>query len=177
MNSLWLGPPSTFPRSGSWSLPPLTTSFSFWINMLLEVSNRASTPVDVQKPKLSLTDGPLTNLTEYQSLVVALQCLTLTRPDLTYVFQQACLFMHAPIDPHLQLIKWNFCYVRGMVHYGLHISRTPARDMVTYSDADWVGCPHTHQSNSERILCFLYGANLISWSSKRRQPAMSRSKC
>lgn len=73
--------------------------------MLLEVSNRASTPVDVQKPKLSLTDGPLTNLTEYQSLVVALQCLTLTRPDLTYVFQQACLFMHAPIDPHLQLIK------------------------------------------------------------------------
>jgi hypothetical protein len=55
-----------------------------------------ATPVDTHA-KLSATDGaPVADATQYRSLAGALQYLTLTRPDLTYVVQQVCLFMHDP---------------------------------------------------------------------------------
>lgn len=44
-----------------------------------------ATPVDT-KAKLSATDGaPVSDPTEYRSLIGALQYLTLTRPDIAYV--------------------------------------------------------------------------------------------
>ncbi|VFQ60492.1 unnamed protein product [Cuscuta campestris] len=55
-----------------------------------------STPVDTMA-KLSATSGtPLSDPTIYRSIVGALQYLTITRPDLTYVVQQLCLHLHAP---------------------------------------------------------------------------------
>ena len=55
------------------------------------------TPVDTHT-KLSASDcAPVADPTEYMGIAGALQYLTLTRPDLAYVVQQVCLFMH---DPH-----------------------------------------------------------------------------
>ena len=55
-----------------------------------------ATPVDTQS-KLSATDGaPVADVTQYHSLVGALQYLTLTRSDLAYAVQQIFLFMHDP---------------------------------------------------------------------------------
>ncbi|GJR46729.1 ribonuclease H-like domain-containing protein [Tanacetum coccineum] len=45
-------------------------------------------------------------------------------------------------------------------------------DLVTYSNADWAGCPTTWRSTSG--YCVFLGNNLLSWSSKR-QPTLSRS--
>nr|CAN64561.1 hypothetical protein VITISV_038232 [Vitis vinifera] len=46
--------------------------------------------------KLSAYDGaPLSDATEYRSIVGALQYLTLTRPDICYAVNQVCQFMHA----------------------------------------------------------------------------------
>ncbi|GKC29598.1 ribonuclease H-like domain-containing protein [Tanacetum coccineum] len=45
-------------------------------------------------------------------------------------------------------------------------------DLVSYSDADWAGCPTTRRSTSG--YCVFLGNNLLSWSSKR-QPTLSRS--
>ena len=93
----------------------------------LEVLKRAkmlnckpvSTPIDTQS-KLSTHAGRLLdNPTLYRSLADALQYLTLTRPDISYVVQQVCLFMHAPRDSHMQLIKRILRYLRGTTHYGL----------------------------------------------------------
>ena len=54
------------------------------------------TPVDAQA-KLSADLGdPVAHPTAYRSLAGALQYLTFTRPDLTYVVQQVCLHMHDP---------------------------------------------------------------------------------
>lgn len=131
-----------------------------------------STPVDTSS-KLSSTDGRLlSNPTHYRSLTGALQYLSLTRPDITYVVQQACLVMHAPRDTHLQLVKRILWYLQGTSHYGLQIYKSPTTDLIAYTDADWAGCPDTRKSTSG--FCVFLGTNLISWSSKR-QPTISHS--
>lgn len=105
--------------------------------------NSTTTPIDT-KAKLSSTDGdPLENTTEYRSLAGALQYLTITRPDITYVVQQVCLFMHAPRSAHLQLIKRILRYVRGTISHGLFLRKSNTHDLVAYSDSDWAGCPDT----------------------------------
>ncbi|WVZ82501.1 hypothetical protein U9M48_029756 [Paspalum notatum var. saurae] len=134
--------------------------------------NPISTPIDT-KAKLSANDGqPVQNPTEYRSIAGALQYLTLTRPDLQYAVQQACLFMHAPRTSHYQLLKRILRYVKGTIDYGLHLFRSSSHDLIAYSDADWAGCPDTRRSTSG--YCVFYGDNLVSWSSKR-QPTVSRS--
>lgn len=80
--------------------------------------------------------------------------------------------MHAPREPHLQLLKRIIRYVKGTIDYGLHIHKSPSSDLVAYSNADWAGCPDTRRSTSG--YCVYYGGNLISWSSKR-QATISRS--
>lgn len=146
----------------------------------LEVLERAkmlnckpvSTPIDTQS-KLSAHDGCLLdNPTLYRSLAGALQYLTLTRPDLSYAVQQVCLFMHAPRDSHMQLVKRILRYLRGTTHFGLQLYKSSPLDLVAYNDADWAGCPDTRKSMSG--FCVFLGHNLLSWSSKR-QATVSRS--
>jgi hypothetical protein len=102
---------------------------------------------------------------EYQSLTGALQYLTLTRPDLAYVVQQVCLFIHDPWEPHLALIKHILRYIKGSLSAGLHLGSGPIGQLTTYSDADWAGCPDTRRSSSD--FCIFLGDNLVSWSAKR----------
>ncbi|XP_073357810.1 uncharacterized protein [Aegilops tauschii subsp. strangulata] len=131
-----------------------------------------STPVDTHS-KLSATDGsPVTDASEYRSLVGALQYLTMTRPDIAYAVQQCCLVMHDPRAAHLALVKRVLRYLRGTTDHGLHLHRSPSLDLVAYSDADWASCPDTRRSTSGYAV-FL-GDSLVSWSSKR-QATVSRS--
>jgi len=124
-----------------------------------------STPVDTQA-KLSATDGnPVTDATDYRSLVGALQYLTFTRPDISYAMQQVCLHMHAPREPHLSAVKRILRYLRGTLDHGLLRPSSPSK-LVVYTDADWAGCPDTRKSTSG-FAVFL-GCNLVSWSSKRQ---------
>ena len=125
-----------------------------------------TTPVDTHA-KLSATAGaPVANPSTYRSLAGALQYLTLTRPDLAYAVQQVCLFMHDPREPHLSMIKRILRYLKGTLSSGLHIGVGPVQSLVTYSDADWAGCPNSRRSTSG--YCVYLGDNLISWSSKRQ---------
>lgn len=95
-----------------------------------------STPIDTQS-KLFAHDGCLLdNPTLYRSLAGALQYLTLTRPDLSYAVQQVCLFMHAPRDSHMQLVKRILRYLRGTTHFGLQLYKSSPLDLVAYTDAD-----------------------------------------
>jgi hypothetical protein len=131
-----------------------------------------TTPVDT-RAKLSATAGALVgDPSDYRSIVGALQYLTLTRPDLSYVVQQVCLYMHAPREPHLALVKHILRYMKGTLDFGLHIGVSDPRSVTAYSDADWAGCPDTRHSTSG--FCVFLGDNLISWSSKR-QTTVSRS--
>jgi len=119
-----------------------------------------STPVDTQA-KLSADLGdPVADPTDYRSLAGALQYLTFTRPDLTYVVQQVCLHMHDPRESHLAALKRLLRYVRGTVGFGLVLHRSPTSELVVYTDADWAGCPDTRRSTSGYAV-FL-GGNLVS---------------
>lgn len=131
-----------------------------------------TTPVDLSA-KLNATDGDLfSDPTLYRSLAGALQYLTFTRPDISYAVQQVCLFMHEPRDPHYGFLKRILRYLLGTLDYGIRIVKSNSHSLITYSDADWGGCPEFRRSTSG--YCMFLGDNLISWSSKR-QPIVSRS--
>lgn len=105
----------------------------------------ASTPVDTHG-KLSSADGaPLEDPSAYRSMVGALQYLTMTRPDLAYPVQQACLQMHAPRDVHLAMVKRILRYVRGTTQLGLQLRASASTELIAYSDADWAGCLDTRR--------------------------------
>nr|GEX99288.1 ribonuclease H-like domain-containing protein [Tanacetum cinerariifolium] len=110
--------------------------------------------------------------TLYRSLAGGLQYLTFTRPDLSYVVQQICLYMHNPWEPHFATLKRILRYVRGTVDFGLQLYASATTSLVGYTDDDWAGCPSTRHSTSE--YCVFLGENLLSWSSKR-QHTISRS--
>ncbi|XP_057432323.1 uncharacterized mitochondrial protein AtMg00810-like [Lotus japonicus] len=134
--------------------------------------NPSATPVDT-KQKLSSSSGtPCEDATLYRSLAGALQYLTFTRPIISYVVQQVYLHMHAPHTEHMLALKRVLRYVRGTMTYSLHLYPSPIEKLVSYTDADWVGCLDTRRSTSG--YCVFLGDNLISWSSKR-QPTLSRS--
>ncbi|GKA33829.1 ribonuclease H-like domain-containing protein, partial [Tanacetum coccineum] len=102
----------------------------------------------------------------------SLQYLTFTRPDISYVVQQVCLYMHDPREPHFAALKRILWYIRGTLAYRLQLFSSSTTDLVAYSDADWAGCPTTRRSTSGY---YVFLANkLLSWSSKR-QPTLSRS--
>ena len=132
----------------------------------------APTPVDT-KAKLSVSLGsPYENPTHYRSLAGALQYLTFMRPDISYAVQQVCLHMHDPKTEHMNALKRVLRYVQGTLNFGLHLSKSSISGLISYTDADWGGCPDTRRSTSG--YCVFLGHNLISWSSKR-QPTLSRS--
>jgi hypothetical protein len=126
------------------------------------------TPIDTAGKLSSDAGSPLStsDASDYRSLVGALQYLTMTRPDLQYAIQQACLHMHAPTTAHQGLVKRILRYVRGTSAPGLHLRRSNNSDLVAYSDADWAGCPDTRRSTSG--FCVFMGYSLLSWSSKRQ---------
>lgn len=127
--------------------------------------NPYDTLVDT-RPKLSATDDlPVPDPSIYHSLVGALQYLTITRHDISYVVQQVCLFMHDPRLPHLSLVKRILRYLKGSSHLGLHLAAGAISSLVANSGADWAGCPDSRRSTSG--LCVFLGDILVSWSSKR----------
>ncbi|GKB55282.1 ribonuclease H-like domain-containing protein [Tanacetum coccineum] len=104
------------------------------------------TPVDTEK-KLGPEGSPVTDPILYRSLARALQYLTFTRPDLSYVVQRFCLYMHDPREPHLNAMKRVLRYLRGttdlgLQHFGLlHHSLLPTlmltgQDMLSRSSAE-----------------------------------------
>jgi hypothetical protein len=134
-------------------------------------SQPCRTPADVGT-KLSADGDPVPDPTLYRSLTGALQYATLTRPDISYSVQQACLYMHDPRLPHLAHVKKILRYLKGTLDHGLLLNSSSPTSLTVYSDADWAGCPDTRRSTSG--FCVYLGDNLVSWSSKR-QVTVSRS--
>ncbi|GKA07840.1 ribonuclease H-like domain-containing protein [Tanacetum coccineum] len=126
--------------------------------------NPCKTPVDTES-KLGSDGDPVSDPTLYRSLAGALQYLTFTRPNISYVVQQICLYMHDPRDPHFTALKRILRYVRGTIDHGLQLYVSSTSQLTAYTDTDWAGCPVTRRSTSG--YCVFLGDNLLSWSAKR----------
>ncbi|XP_071719047.1 uncharacterized mitochondrial protein AtMg00810-like [Rutidosis leptorrhynchoides] len=127
--------------------------------------NSSRTPIDTGT-KLAASGPPVKDPTMYRSLAGALQYLTFTRPNISYLVQQICLFMDDPREPHMAALRWIIRYVQGTLDLGLQLFSSSTSSLVAYSDADWAGCPSTRRSTSG--YCVFLGNNLLSWSSKRQ---------
>ena len=101
----------------------------------------ALTPVTTSS-KLCVDPGsPYDNPTLYRSLDEALQYLTFTRPNISYAVQQVCLFMHDPRVEHMTALQRTLRYVQGTLDHGLQLYKSPDSFLLSYTDADWSGCP------------------------------------
>jgi hypothetical protein len=80
---------------------------------------------------------------QFRSLAGALQYLTFTRHDVSYVVQQVYMHMHDPREPHLEALKHILHDLQGILELGLlHGSSTI--ELTVYTNANWVGCPDSH---------------------------------
>ncbi|GKE95309.1 ribonuclease H-like domain-containing protein, partial [Tanacetum coccineum] len=107
--------------------------------------NPSRTLVDTES-KLGPDGVPVQDPTMYRSLARGLQYLTFTRPDLSYA---------------------------GTLDLGLHLYTSSTTSLVSYTDADWAGCPSTRKSTSG--YCVFLGDNLLSWSAKRQHTLLRSS--
>ncbi|GKG06483.1 ribonuclease H-like domain-containing protein [Tanacetum coccineum] len=74
---------------------------------------------------------------------------TESKLDLSYAFQQICLYMHDPREPHFATLKRILRYVRGTMDFGLQLYVSATTSLVGYTDADWAGCPSTRNAEAE----------------------------
>lgn len=153
------------------SLPPGTLMVWFYLNTSMHVRflivsqwQTINQPLHRQTCLLCF-DGsgpPVADPTLYRSLVGALQYLTFTRPDLTYVVWQVCLHMHDMREQQFTALKCIMRYIRGTTDHGLQISSSPSRDIIAYSNTNWCGCLVTRCSTFG--FCVFMGHNLLSCS-------------
>ena len=131
----------------------------------------APTPC-ISGAKLSKFSGdPLTDPTEYRSIVGALQYLTLTRPDISYSVNQLCQFLHCPTNIHLTAAKRVLRYLKGTLQFGLQFNKGSLQ-LNGFCDSDWAGNPDDRKSTSG--YCIYLGSCLISWAAKK-QSVVARS--
>jgi hypothetical protein len=131
------------------------------------------TTLGVVGQNLSRFDGdPMKEVTQYRSIVRALQYLTITRPDITFAVNKTCQFMQQPTPAHWLFVKRIFRYLRGTLHDRLLLSPSSHLTEEGFTDADWGAQPDDRQSAS-RYLVYL-GDNLVFWSSTK-QKVVSRS--
>lgn len=91
--------------------------------------------------KLSKSDGlPLANPTVYRSTVGALQYLTLTRPDISFLVNKLSQFMQVPTDIHWAACKHLLRYLKGTNHLSLCFTSTSSSQFSGFADADWASC-------------------------------------
>ncbi|GJV32302.1 ribonuclease H-like domain-containing protein [Tanacetum coccineum] len=86
--------------------------------------NPCQTPIDTES-KLGADGDLVSDPTLYRSLAGSIQYLTFTHHDISYAVQQ------------------------GTPDYGLQLFSSSITDLVSYSNADWAGCPTTRRSTFE----------------------------
>jgi hypothetical protein len=133
-------------RVGMTHCKPVTTSLS--------VSDKLS--IHAGKP-LSPEES-----TKYRSIVGALQYVMLTHPDIAYLVNKVCQFLHAPTTKHLIVVKRVLRYLKYTIDIGLRFARLGSMLVSAFSDSDWAGDSDDRRSPSG--FAVYLGKNLVSWS-------------
>ncbi|KAH9672921.1 retrovirus-related pol polyprotein from transposon RE1 [Citrus sinensis] len=112
-------------------------------------------------------DNLIVNVTEYRSIIGALQYLVLTRPELAFSVNKLSQFLAAPTEKHWVACKKILRYLKATEDYGLMFKARDGINLTAYTDADWA-CD-VDDRKSVGAYCVYLGQNLVSWSSKKQQ--------
>jgi len=89
----------------------------------------------------------MSNPTEFQQVVGALQYATFTRPDIAYSVNQLCQHMHTPTFVHWTAAKRVLRYLKSTVDFGLHFHKG-AITINAFCDFNWAGNPDDRRSTT-----------------------------
>ena len=84
--------------------------------------------------------------TQYRYIVGALQYFTFIRPNICYVVNKVCQFMHAPIEVYRAVVKFILGYFQATTLYGLHITQGSSLSLHDFTNADRASDVDVHKS-------------------------------
>lgn len=102
----------------------------------------------------------------FRSTLGALQYLSITRPDISFIVNRVRQFLHNLCTPHWTVVKRILWYLKHTIHFGLLFRQSRSSCLCAYSVADWAGC--TSDGRSTVRYCIFLGHNLTLWSSKKQ---------
>lgn len=109
----------------------------------------------------------IANVTEYKSIIGALQYLVVTRPELAFSVNKLSQFLVAPTEKHWIAYERILRYLKATKDYGLLFKSEGNVVLTAYIDAD-LACD-VDGKKSVGAYCVYLGKNRISWSSKKQQ--------
>ncbi|KAE8671053.1 filamin A-interacting protein 1-like [Hibiscus syriacus] len=127
----------------------------------------ASTPLATSTTLTLQSRTPLSDPTEYRTIVGSLQYLSLTRPNVAYTVNKLSQFMHQPTSDHWNAVKRLLRYLCGTLKHDITLRHTSPLALHAFSDIDWAGNKDDFTSTSAYIVYL--GHNLVSWSSKKQR--------
>ena len=111
--------------------------------------------------KLSASEGEqLEDVSLYCRLIGRLMYLTISCPNIAYVFTKLSQLMSFPRVPHLNAIHHLLQYIKSSPGQGLLFSAKSQLASKGYADADWGQCLDTQRSTTR--LCVFLGDSLVS---------------
>ncbi|XP_038904428.1 uncharacterized mitochondrial protein AtMg00240-like [Benincasa hispida] len=115
----------------------------------------------IMNKQLSLnSDTPLTDPLLYRSTIGALQYLTNTRPDITFMVNQLSQFLKCFTDTHWAAVKRLIRYLSGTKHYGFCIQPNSDLSISAFSNVDWAA--NVDDRKSIAAYCVFIGGTLVS---------------
>ena len=84
----------------------------------------------------------------YRQLVGSLICLTLIRPDISYLVGVVSRYMSNLKKPQLDAVKRILRYVKDTISFGILYKETKDCQVMGYCDADYAGDCDTRRSTT-----------------------------
>ncbi|XP_051149801.1 uncharacterized mitochondrial protein AtMg00810-like [Andrographis paniculata] len=101
---------------------------------------------------LTKDGNPCSDTTLYRLLVGALQYLTITRPELSYVVNLVSQLLQLPIEAHFLAVKRILRYFKGMLSSSLSFTSQPDLSLISYLDADWARKSCTWSAKKQSVV-------------------------
>lgn len=92
----------------------------------------------------------------------------MTQPDIAFVVNKVCQYMHKPTEAHLLLVKRILRYLHNTSTFGILLRPVQSLDLTfsAYTDVDWAGDHLDRRSTSG--YCVYLGSTIILWSSHKQ---------
>ena len=102
--------------------------------------------VKISKTAMSTTtrlnkdeNGKSVDEKQFRGMIGSLLYLTASRPDIIFATCLCARFQSSPRESHLNAIKRILKYLSGSLHLGLWYRKSSSFDLISYSDANFVG--------------------------------------